>query len=341
MMLDTMKALCAIDGVSGDEGRVRDYILAYAAKNADEVRTDVNGNVIALKKGASRPKNTLMLCAHMDEVGIIITGIESDGYLKFACVGGIDRRVLIGKQVYIGENCVFGVISSKAIHLTKADERKKIPAVDKMYIDIGAADEAEAKKLVSLGDTGAFAPGIMEFGSGYIKAKAIDDRFGCAVLLDIMSRDIAYDCYFVFTVQEEVGTRGAFTSAFSVRPDIALVVEGTTAADLPSVSGTRRVCTLGGGAVIPFMDGGTIYDRGLYTLLTKTAEENGIKWQTKSLISGGTDASAIQRSREGVRVAAVSLATRNIHSPSCVARIDDMKAAGSLAELFIEKVGEI
>lgn len=339
MLFDELKKLCALPGVSGDEGEVRDYILDRVSRYADEVITDVMGNVIVLKKGARTPPKKLMLCAHMDEVGVIVTNITDDGYLKFAMAGGVDNRVVVGKTVTIGKQRAFGALGCKAIHFSKGKDREKAVETDEMYIDIGAKNREEAEKLVSPGDTGAFDEEIREFGDGFIKAKAIDDRFGCAALITLIESDLPADCMFAFTVQEEVGTRGAYTAAYRVAPDAALIIEGTTAADMPSVPDNKKICRTGGGAVIPFMDGGTIYDRELFTMLTGLAEKNEIMWQTKNVIAGGTDAAAVQRSRAGVRTAGIAAPVRNLHSPSCVAKYSDMEAVYKLARLFIEEFG--
>lgn len=339
-MLDTIKTLCALDGISGLEDNVRDYIKSRIAPLADSIRTDAMGNLIVFKKGRKTPTKSLMLCAHMDEVGIIVTGITDDGYLKFDSVGGIDRRVIIGKTIFVGDKKIFGIIGNKAYHLVKKEERDKIPPLDEMYIDIGAKNKEEAAKLVSLGDTGAFDDTVISIGNGFIKAKALDDRFGCAVLMKLMESELPVDCTFVFAVQEEVGNRGAFGASFSVSPDIALIVETATTADLPSVPASKKVCFVGKGVVIPFMDKSTIYNRELYTLLTELAEKNSIPWQTKTYISGGTDASAIQRSRAGVMTAGIAAPVRNLHSPSSVGSIADFEAVYKLAELFLGAIGD-
>lgn len=339
-MLDTMETLCCLDGVSGREDEVREYILERVMPFADEIRTDAMGNLMVFKKGAAKPKQRVMLAAHMDEVGLIITEITEDGYLRFDAVGGIDRRVLIGKRVFVGSVRALGVIGSKAIHLTTAEQRKTLPKLSDMYIDIGAKDKAEAETLVQLGDTAAFDDSVIRFGDGYIKAKAIDDRAGCASMLELIESQLPCDCWFAFTVQEEVGCRGAAVAARSIQPDVALILEGTTAADIPGVSGADRVCQLGKGVVIPYMDKGTIYDRELYGMLCRLAEENGLLWQTKSRVAGGTDASAIQRSGAGVRVAAVSVAVRNIHSPASVVKAEECEAQLKLARLFLKEFAE-
>ncbi|MCI6991249.1 MAG: M42 family peptidase, partial [Clostridiales bacterium] len=252
--------------------------------------------------------------------------------------GGIDRRVLLGKPVLVGPEKLPGIIGLKAYHLTSRDEEKKVPKLKELAIDIGAKDKEEASAHVHLGDVAVFDTDVAEFGHGFLKAKAIDDRIGCAVMAQLLQEPLPMDTTFVFTVQEEVGTRGAFGAAFSVKPDIALVLEGTTAADLPDMDSHKKVCAPGGGPVIPYMDGGTVYDRGLFELLRTLAEQSRIPWQTKEYLSGGTDAAAIQRSREGVRVAAISAAVRYLHAPSSVASLEDCQNILILARRFLQAV---
>ena len=339
-MFDILKSLCALNGVSGSEDEVRGYITGRAGRYASDITVDAMGNVIVFKKGKKTPRKKIVLCAHMDEVGVIITGITDEGYLRFAMAGSVDSRIVVGKALLIGKNRVPGVIGCKAIHLVKKEDRDKPIEEDEMYIDIGAADREEAEKLVSLGDAGAFDEDIREFGDGLIKAKAIDDRFGCTVLLKLIESDLPVDCTFAFTVQEEVGMRGAYTAAFSTAPDVAIIVEGTTAADLPSVSGNKKVCKVGGGVVIPFMDGGTIYDKELRGILSGIAEENGLSWQTKTYVAGATDSAAFQRSRSGVKTAGIAAPIRNLHSPTCVGKLSDMETVYELLRLFLDKMGE-
>ena len=354
-MLKTLETLCALPGVSGSEEVVRGYIKERAVKAGCTVRTDLMGNLIVEKKaagkaagsegakaGSSAPAKAphLMLTAHMDEVGFMVKAINDSGYLRFEPVGGIDPRIAFNRKVWVGEKRVPGVTGLKAVHLTPLAERSKIPSWGNMYIDIGARDKKEAESMVSLGDVAVFDSDFVRFGAGngFIKAKAIDDRFGCAVMVTLMEEELPMDVTFVFSVQEEVGTRGAFGAAFSVKPDIALILEGTTSADLAKVPGHKKVTRLGEGPVLGFMDAGTIYDRGLFEQLRDLAVEHGIPWQIKGRIAGGTDASAIQRSREGVRVASISAPVRSIHCPNSVARISDIKQSLRLAELFIDAV---
>ena len=317
MLTKTLKELCALPGVSSCEDAVRDYIRAITAPYADRSYTDTLGNLIIEKKGVSPGTKKVMLAAHMDEVGLMVHTITEDGYLKFRPVGGIDRRVLLGKPVLVGKQKLPGVIGLKAYHLTSGEE---------------------ALRHVSPGDIVCFDTDILEFGHGFLKAKAIDDRIGCAVMVELLKEPLPMDCTFVFTVQEEVGTRGAFGAAFSVTPDIALILEGTTAADLPEMKSHQKVCLPGKGPVVPYMDGGTVYDRELFELLRTLAERGHIPWQTKEFLSGGTDASAIQRTKEGVRVAAISAAVRYLHTPSSVASLEDCQNILILARRFLQAV---
>lgn len=339
-MLELLKTLCAIDGVSGDEGQVRDFIRAQAQPYADAIRTDPLGNLIVLKKGQRPAANKLLLCAHMDEVGIIVTRATEDGFLKFDFVGGVDRRVAFGKQVVLGPNRIPGVIGLKAIHLLTKEETKKVPKTDTLAIDIGASSREEALALVPLGTYGAFVSTPEEFGDGLFKARAIDDRVGCAVMLELLKEELPLDVTFAFTAQEEVGTRGAFAAAFSVTPDVALVLETTTAADLPGVDDHMRVCSPGKGPVISYMDGGTIYDRALFHTLCDLADRHEIPWQTKEYIAGGNDARTIQRTKGGVRVAALSAAVRYLHAPSSVGSIRDFEDMLRLTRLFLEHMAQ-
>lgn len=339
-MVETLKTLCALSGVSSFEDEVRDHIRRQVEPYADSVRVDALGNLIVFKRGAKATGNKLMMAAHMDEVGLIVKSVTEEGYLKFGCVGGIDRRVLLGKQVAVGDKRVPGIIGLKAIHLTQPDERKHVPKLHEYYIDIGAKDREEALSQVELGDCCVFVGDVVEFGNRMLKAKAIDDRVGCAVMMKLLQENLPMDCTFVFTAQEEVGTRGAFGAAFSVTPEIALVLEGTTVADTPALEAHRQVCWPGKGPVLSWMDGGSIYDRGLFETLRQLAEENHLPWQMKHYLSGGTDARTIQRTKSGVRVTGISAAVRYLHAPSSVCSLNDAEHILALARLFLEHIAQ-
>lgn len=337
-MLDELKTLCALPGPSGEEDAVRDYLMQQARPFTDDMTVDALGNLIVRKRGKLPAKDRLMLCAHMDEVGLIIRSVTDEGYLKFDFLGGVDRRVVVGKRVLVGRERIPGVIGIKAYHLVGDEEEKTAPKTEAMYIDLGVESKTNAEKFAAPGDTAVFDSDAVVFGDGMLKAKAIDDRLGCAVMLTLLREELPMDVTFAFTAQEEVGTRGAFGAAFSVKPELALVLETTTAADLPSSEEHQRVCAPGLGPVIPFMDGGTIYDRALFERLRDLAEQNGIPWQTKHYLAGGTDARAIQRTKSGVRVAAISAAVRYLHAPASVGSVKDFEDILRLTRLLIADV---
>lgn len=330
-----LKDLCLLNGTSGREDAVRNYIIEKI-KDKCEYSVDVLGSVIAFKKGKKAPDKKVLVAAHTDEVGFIITDITDDGYLRFAPVGGIDAAVVLGRRVDI--NGIKGVVGAKAVHLLSDDEKKNEPAFDKLAIDIGAADKAEAEKAVSLGDCAYFASDYCEFGDGFIKSKALDDRIGCMLMIELINSDLEYDSYFCFNVQEEVGLRGSGCSAYAVKPDVAVILESTTAADIDGVTGGDKCCVLGKGPVVSFMDGRTIYDKQIFDLAFEVAKENNIKIQTKTKIAGGNDAGAIQKSGAGCRVAAVSLPCRYIHSGSSVVKIGDIEETRRFLPLFLSKL---
>ena len=330
-----LEELCLINGASGDEAAVRDYII-NKIKDYCEFEVDNLGSIIAFKKGKHTPAKKVMLCAHMDEVGFIITYITDDGYLKFSPVGGIDPRVVIDRVVDI--NGVKGVIGSKAVHLLSAEEKKTAPDFSKLYIDIGATSREDAEKYVSLGDFAYFVSDYVKFGMGSVKAKALDDRIGCMLMIELIKSDHEYDTYFCFNVQEEVGLRGAACTSYRVQSDISVILESTTAADLCGVAGGERCCVLGEGPVVSYMDRATVYDRALFELAFETAKENGIKIQTKTAVAGGNDAGSVQTSGRGSRVIAVSLPCRYIHSGSSVVKLSDIDETRKLLKAFLTKL---
>ncbi len=338
-MLDyeLLKQLCMCNSISGDESEVRELIISRIKDYADEINVDNLGNILVFKKGKNRSVHKLMLSAHMDEVGFMVTDITSEGYIKFDEVGGIDRRILPGKRVTIGSKKINGVIGIKPIHLAKSDEVTEIPALDEMYIDIGADSKDDALKYVSYGDSVNFI-GEFEENSNSLLSTAFDDRFGCFVLINMIKRNLEYDMYFVFAVQEEVGLRGAKVAAYTIDPEYALVIEGTTAADLPEINEVKQVCNLQEGAVISVMDRSTIYDKELVNAAFNCEKDSDIKIQYKRAVSGGNDSGVIHQSRCGVRTLAISLPCRYIHAPSCVANKTDCENVLKLTNILAEKI---
>lgn len=337
-LFEDIRILCELPGVSGREEPVRDYLISQLPEGV-HWETDALGNLYVEKKGAKTPKNKVALFAHMDEVGLMVTYITDDGYLKFDEIGGIDPAVLIGRTVRL-ECGLVGVIALKALHLCEGDESKKIPDMRHLCIDIGAKDRAEAEQYVSLGSYAVYRSDYVEFGDSLVKMKALDDRFGCALLLDLIRSDLPYDMTFVFTVQEEVGARGAAAAAFKVKPDISVILETTTAGDICGVEGERRACVLGDGPVVSYMDRGTVYDHALYKLALDTASAAGIPAQTKTLVAGGNDSSSVQRTGAGSRVLAISAPTRYLHSPVDVLDKMDVENMQRLLKELLPKLAE-
>jgi endoglucanase len=333
-MFDLLKQLCEINGASGDEDRVADFVVANIPPSGTVIRRDNLGNVLVFKKGRQTPPKLVMFTAHMDEVGFIVTSVTNDGYLKFATVGGITPAAVFGRQVAIetAAGRVPGVIAGKSVHLLSRTEKDTQPKVDDLVIDIGAADKKEAESHIRPGDYAYFV-GEFVVRDGRITAKAIDNRLGCAVMLALLKDTPEYDCVFAFTVQEEIGCRGASAAAFNLEPDICIVLEATTACDTADVKDADKICELGAGPVLSFMDKGTIYDRKLY----KIATECGVKFQTKSKIVGGNDASVIHKAAGGVRTLAVSVPCRYIHTPHNIALVEDISLMQTLAEKLLVK----
>lgn len=333
----SLRELSEIAGVSGDEGRVREYIWEAVKHHVDGGRVDPMGNLITWK-GLDKPGPRLMIAAHMDEVGFMITHVEQNGLLRFEKVGGIDDRVLPAKAVHVGPNAVPGVIGMKPIHLLSPGERRRPLSHDQLYIDIGATSKEEATGHVKPGDYVTFATDYAEFGDGLAQGKAFDDRVGCSLLMELVKEDVPYPLFAVFTVQEEIGLRGARVAAYDIDPDAALVLEGTTCADIPETEEHGQATTLGAGPAITFMDRATIPARPLVEGLVQTATDNDIPWQWRRTTFGGTDAGSIHLTRAGIPAATVSVPCRYIHSPCAYMSLGDYDNALRLLKAFLPLV---
>lgn len=335
--LETLAALSELPGISGQEDAVRAYIRERVAGRVEELRTDALGNLFAVK-GAGKAGPRIMLAAHMDEIGLIVTRVDDDGFLRFRKVGGIDDRVLLAKTVHVGPKRLPGVIGSKPIHLQAPGERTKVVPSDEMYIDIGAKDKKEAERLAEPGEGVTFATRFGEFGEGLVKGKAFDDRAGCVVLMEALSGDYEAPVYGVFTVQEEIGLRGARVAAYAVEPDVAIVLEGTPAADIPLEEGETSSTVLGRGPALSFMDGSSIADRDLVQTIIRVAEREGIPWQWRRTQGGGNDAGAIHLSKVGVRTASISVPCRYIHTPCAVLHKEDLRNTIRLVQAVVAEL---
>lgn len=332
-MRELIKTLCSLNGTSGREDAVRDYIKT--AVGDAETRTDALGSLIVNVKGRRRAKNRVMLCAHMDEVGVMVTCVHPDGLLSFCTVGGIQATALAGQQVRFADGTI-GVIGLKPVHLLSPDEKLTAPETERLYIDIGETTKAAAEQRVAPGDAAVFVGEFTALGENRVLSKAIDDRVGCAVLLDMIKSGVEYDAVFCFSVQEEVGSRGAKAAAFGIAPDFAIVLEGTTAADVADAAPQDRVCLLGGGACVSLMDKATVYAPKLTERVFAVAERYGIPAQPKTAVAGGNDAGAIHMSGAGVRTVTLNVPCRYIHSASSVCDLRDVAAVRALTERICE-----
>lgn len=330
MNKELFTALCELDGVSGRENAVREYILEQL-KSYDtpkEIQVDAMGNVLVYLKGKNPAKHVVQFDAHMDEVGFVITHIAEDGTLRFSKVGGINDDVLFGHLVRIGKTV--GVIGGKALH--QCEDAKKVPS--NLSIDIGATSKADAEQRVYIGQFGTFDEGLHYLSDDLFFGKAVDDRVGCLLLLEMAKTQPERDVWLSFSVQEEIGLRGAGVATERIKPDYVVAIDATTAADTAGSSAETAVCCMGNGAVVSFADGATLYDTDLYQQVRAWAEEAGIPTQTKNKIAGGNNAGAMQRRGTGARTAAVSLPCRYIHSPSCMGSVKDVEAMADLLALL-------
>lgn len=321
--MELLKKLTLAYGPSGRENNIRQIIEEIAKPYADEIYTDALGNLIVRKKGNGKK---IMVAAHMDEIGVIATVIDDNGFIRFAPVGGLYNKDLSGRRVRFA-NGVMGVIGT--------EEENKDRKILKMYIDIGANDKASCERMVSIGDMAVFYGDFYQ-NDDCIISKALDNRCGCYVLLKALEKiNSENDLYFVFTAQEEVGLRGARTSAFSIAPDYALAVDVTDTGDTPN--GVKMATKLGKGAAIKIMDRSILCDSFIRSKLAEIASKNNINYQLEIMNDGGTDAGAISLSGSGVKTGGISIPTRYIHSPSEMINKNDLKSAIDLLTLFLEE----
>lgn len=333
-----LKQLTEMNAVSGHEQAIRRALLAELKAMGVPASIDRAGNVVAVKKGTAEQARRVMISAHMDEVGLIVTSVTEEGFLRVAPVGGVDPRVVISKRVLVGDEKLHGIIGAMAIHLQSPEDRKRVLNYSDIYVDIGAKDKAEAESKAPMGTYIAFDTEYVEYGDGRACAKALDDRVGCYNLLRLLKEDYPCDVVAVFSSEEEVGCRGAKGAAFAQAPDVGLALEGTSANDLGMTPKPLQCCAQGLGVAVSFMDGASIANRALFQKALAVAEAEGIAHQVKHAVSGGNDAGAIQRAREGVPTLVLSVPCRYIHSPSTVAKISDVDAQLALTKALLRSL---
>lgn len=321
-------------GVSGCEREVRE-VIKKNMKGLGVSRVDKLGNLIVHKKGEGK---RVMLAAHMDEVGFILRKILEDGRIKFSTVGGIDPRILISKRVIFGRTKTLGVIGAKPIHLQSPEERNRPVDKEELFIDIGATSKAEVLKVLKLGDYATFESEYVDMGR-YVKAKALDDRVGCAVITEVLKESFALDLYAAFTVMEEVGLRGAGAAAFAIEPEIAIIIEGTTCADIAKDE-KDHVTSPGAGPAISLMDRTSSASRRLLKRIVSVAEQNNLPYQYRRGTVGGNDAGKISVTKTGAIAVTISVPTRYIHSPISMINKEDYKNTIELVKLLLKSFEE-
>lgn len=338
--VDLLKEVCRIPGAPGYEQRIREYIIETVSPYVDEVSTDSMGNVIALKKGSGDQK--VMVAAHMDEISFIVTDIDKEGFVRFHTLGGFDAKTLTAQRVIIhGREDVIGVMGTKPIHVLTPDERSKAPKTVDFFIDTGMKAE-EVKRLIRVGDTITRERELIEMGD-CVNSKSIDNRVSVYILLEtlknLQNETVPYDIYGVFTVQEEVGIRGAIAASSEINPDFGIALDVTLAYDLPGASSHEMVSRLGKGTAIKVMDGSAICDYRMVNFLRGLAEEHGVDHQMEILTAGGTDTAGIQRfSRGGAIAGAISVPTRYLHQVIEMSNKEDIHNSIRLLQLALSKI---
>lgn len=314
-------------GPAGCEDEVRRILARALRDRVDDLQTDTLGNLIAFKRGTgAEPRLKVMVDAHTDEVGLMITRFDKTGMLGFQAVGGVDDRLLLAKGVVVGTKRLPGVILAAPVHLSTREQREQVLKIEQLVIDIGATNEGEAEALVKLGEYAVFDTRFQHLAEGDlrpVKGKAFDDRAGCAVAAALADGEYVVDLYLSFSAQEEVGLRGAQVAAFRIEPDVAFALEGTVCDDTPKKEDVSPTTELGKGPAITIMDRSFIADKRLVRLLVETAKAQGIPFQVKQPGVGGTDAGAIQLSKTGVPAVAVSVPCRYIHAPASMLSLND------------------
>lgn len=342
MNVSLLKRICEIAGAPGFEQRIRALIIEEVKPYVDEIRTNNMGNVYAIKKGENNRK--VMVGAHMDEIGFIVTHIDNNGFVRFHTLGGFDPKTLTAQRVVIhGKEDVVGVMGTKPIHVMTAEERNKNPKITDYFIDLGRTKE-EVESIVSIGDPITRKGDLIEMGD-CVNAKSIDNRVSVFILIETLKRlkdqKVPFDIYGVFTVQEEVGIRGANVSSMDIQPDFGIGLDTTIAYDLPGAQEHEQITKLGQGTAIKIMDASTICDYRMVEFMKQTADQNKIKWQAEILPAGGTDTAGIQRMNDGGAISgAISIPTRHLHQVIEMANKKDIQASVDLLEACLKSLDQ-
>jgi tetrahedral aminopeptidase len=336
-----LKQICEIAGAPGFEKRVRDFVIEQVSPLADEVRVDNLGNVIALKKGLRNPDGKrVMIAAHMDEIGFIVTHVDENGFLRFHTLGGFDPKTLTAQRVIVhGKKDLVGVMGSKPIHVMSAEERTKLPKTTDFFIDLGMSKE-EVDKWITVGDPVTRDRELIEMGD-CVNCKSIDNRVAVYILIETLKQldNPAYDVYATFTVQEEVGLRGANVAAHGINPDFGIALDTTIAFDVPGAQAHEKVTELGKGTAIKIMDAMTICDYRMVEFMKKTATNADITWQPEILTAGGTDTAGVQRmGKQGAIAGAISIPTRHLHQVIEMAHKQDIASSIALLKACLEQI---
>ncbi len=333
-----LKEICEVAGAPGFENRIRQLVLREVAPLVDSISIDNMGNVIAFKKGKKQKK--VMIAAHMDEIGFIVTHVDDKGFLRFHTLGGFDPKTLTAQRVIVhGKEDIVGVMGSKPIHVMTQEEKNKVANVTDYFIDLGMPKE-EVEKIVSVGNPVTRQRELIEMGN-CVNCKSIDNRVSVFILIETLRelKEVPYDVYGVFTVQEEVGIRGASVAAHSIEPDFGFGLDTTIAFDVPGAQPHEMITKLGEGTAIKIMDSSTICDYRMVNYMKKTADKNKIKWQHEILTAGGTDTAGVQRmGKTGAIAGCVSIPTRHIHQAIEMADKSDIRASIDLLKCSIKEL---
>ncbi len=341
-MLNTelLTKVCKVPGAPGFEQRVRELIIEELEDYVDEIELDPMGNVIAIRRGSS--DESIMLASHMDEISFVVTFIDDDGFLRIQPLGGFDPKTLTAQRVIVhGTKDIMGVMGSKPIHIMKAEERKKMPDITDYFIDTGLPKK-EVEKIVSIGDPVTRERELITMGE-CVNSKSLDNRVAVFIQMEAMKelakKKLPMDVYAVFTVQEEVGLRGATAAASGINPDFAIALDVTLACDVPDTAPHNHITKLGEGTAIKVLDGRTICDYRMVKFMKEQAKKKKIPYQLEVLPAGGTDTAALQRDANGGSIAgAISIPCRYLHQSIEMCHKRDIQASIDLLKACLTNI---